>query len=158
MDLNNDLYHILIFSIFDLVIGILLAKMLKTFNNKEKTNNYVEIIYLFNPISILNCSRLNLNIFYNMLNLIFFSSNNFFFYLLYFLTSCCTPQYFIMNTIFMLIKSIRNKNYLPVVLTFTALVIITIKTDLLILYKNYFYVKDTLPNLNMIWSLLPEVF
>ena len=158
IELNNEYYNIIIFSIYDIAIGIILANILKTNDNDQKYNKYVEIIYLFNPITILNCSRLNLGIFMNILNLLFFkSSNNYIFYLLYILSSCCTPQYFIMNTIYLIIRSIRKNNYMMIIISITIVIVIIFKTDLLSLYMNYVYVKDTLPNMNMIWALLPEV-
>jgi hypothetical protein len=64
-----------------------------------------------------------------------------------------TPQYAITNTFYMLSKKLNIGIFIGLAILAYSL----INTDLVIYYKNYFFVKDSLPNLNLLWSLIPQV-
>lgn len=150
-----------------------------------KDNNYlVELIYLFNPLSIFSCVAMQLRIFYNF----------FFFYLIFNLDIDCEIN---KNTGFIkilfaclisLVNIIFCPGYLFIILfyylrnfylatfaqkikiLFICLLSISITCLLLYVifeikefygilaqYSNYFFLRDTLPNFGLMWNLFPEV-
>jgi hypothetical protein len=141
-------------SIFDVVIAIILASFLKANNKEEKNNKYIEIIYLFNPISILACSKLSLSIFYNLINFLMFKNDS---RILYIFSLLITPQYAITNTFYMIYSSKKSNKFIGLIIVLSILAFSLFYTDLFVHYKNYFLVKDSLPNLSVLWSLIPEV-
>lgn len=169
----------------DVSVGIMIANLF----NEKKTKNilYFELIYFFNPISILNCISFRLDIFYIFVVLMFVKNYESFLGLFFLVLSIViSPSIFFLN-IFFLIFMLKNndkisitKTLIKVILSFYAIAIsiyilnfkfkahnlssllIEAPTNLLndtfMLYKNYFMIKDTHPNIGMLWSLKPETF
>ncbi len=115
----------------------------------------MEIIYLFNPISILSCSKFTLSVFFNLINFIMVRNDSSLFYMISLLL---TPQYVITNTFYMIYKCKKSNKIINLIFVTISVIIAIYYTDLFYHYKNYFLIKDSLPNLNVLWSLIPEVW
>jgi hypothetical protein len=193
-------------------IGIFIAKINKFLNEKEtysanstsppseirnqeknKSNSgnyfYYELIYLFNPISLLNCINLRVDIYYTFLTFMFVIHKNNILGSLFLVLSFLTAPGYIFLNLFMLIyffysNSIKNKlQFILRLLGCLFLITIIIglselnsKVDLntvlnylkfssgkliqdsMQIYYNYYTIKDTLPNIGIVWALLPETF
>jgi hypothetical protein len=154
--LEDRINNIIIFSIFDVGLAMLMSNF--TSNGKNK---YIEIIYLFNPITALSCSKLNLSTFYNLVNFIFYIKNgHILFYPLYLLTVVLTPEYYFLNTFFMLYNTFEQqglKKRLPSILIIIIGGCLVTCTNLWFNYLNYYSLKDNLPNLNIHWALITSV-
>jgi hypothetical protein len=175
---NDNLISVLIFALLDICIGISIHKLYSENNvDKEEKNNfcYMELIYLFNPISILNCIKLRLNIFYTFINFMIVLNINKsliagFFFVLSILTS---PGSFFIN-LSLLIYNYFSRGYdikfikKFLVNTIGSIIFIFIGMYLnnpsmmiketKMIYYNYFFLSDSLPNIGHIWCLLPETF
>ncbi len=173
--MHDNTFSIIFFALLDVSIGIFISK-LNYRNNQE--NEYFELIYLFNPISILNCSILRLDIFYSFINLLFLRYYDKTLGILAFTFSMIiSPNYIFLNLTFMFYlmrneiqsKAIYIKNFIISIL----IIFFSLHSDLSrinwerisqfieetkYLYANYFRIKDSLPNLGMFWYLLPEVY
>jgi hypothetical protein len=146
-------------------------------SGKNKENSYFELIYLFNPISILNCGKLRLDIFYFFIQILFFRYQDKFLGILALTFSLLiSPNYLFLSVFFMfyLINNETQSKATYIKNLFISLIIIffSVHSDfsridwdricLFIqetkyLYFNYFTMKDSLPNLGFFWYLLPEV-
>jgi len=152
--------------------------------DQKKDNYLIELIYIFNPISIFSSVAMQLRIFYNF----------FFFYLILNFDIDCendkntgffkimfTSLISITNIIFcpayaflILFYYLRNfyiatiKQKIKIIFIFIISLIICglllhtffeIKefNGILAQYSNYFFVSDTLPNFGLMWNLFPEV-
>jgi hypothetical protein len=154
------------------------------FKGKNKNSLYLELIYFFNPISILNCISFRLDIFYLFVVLMFVTNKESFVGIFFFILSLViSPSHFFLN-IFFMIFTIKNdalripKILINALLAFYGISIsiyiinfkvqnlsnllieapINLLKDSFILYANYFNLKDTHPNIGMLWSLKPETF
>lgn len=157
-------------------------------NNQKRDiymfSDWIELIYLFNPLTLISCVGLQLRIIYNffLFSLIF----NLDIYNEYdrvnsFIWSVATNFYLIINLIscpanaFILIfyylrifylssftKKIGIFIYLLISLSLTIVFLyaafdIREFNGILTQYRNYFFVKDSLPNIGLMWGLFPEV-
>jgi hypothetical protein len=135
--------------------------LINNFSGKSK-NEYLEIIYLFNPITALSCSKLNLSVFYNLVNFAFYTKEgHILFYPLYILSISLTPQYFFLNTFFLiyhLLEKPRSRQRLITsILTIGVSISVIFCTTLYYNYLNYYSLKDNFPNLNIHWALITSV-
>ncbi len=161
------------------------------FNDNDKENNthnkaffYLEIIYLFNPLSIMCCVNLQLRTFYNFL--LFFCLEKltnievvnflklFFINIICIFTLLISPANFFI-LVFFYIKNLEGvnikrkfyilSNVLISLLSFCVFIfgfLLSNKTQKepigsFYLYYNYFFMKDTFPNYGILWNLIPEV-
>lgn len=162
-------------------------------DNTDTTSFYIELIYLFNPISLLNCIQMKLDIFYTLVNFIFIlNRNNFFGAFSLMLGILISPGFVFINFFillyFLITGEIKQKVkfmirfiasfYIIVILVYFSEIINTkqnliqnqspiilmrnysqkLITEVKLLYFNYYTLRDTLPNIGMLWSLLPETF
>ena len=207
---KDDLIKIIIYSLIDICVGIYIGKILSInfdSKNKESVNsenkdkkkinknfiskksiidNYlIEVIYLFNPLSIISCLGMQLRVIYNFL----------FFSLIFNLnieieTEKPTRFHRIMsNMIFAIINLLCNPANAFIVSFYYFRILylapFTMKINLFICwllsisfmcgclyyafdvnefyavitqYRNYFFIKDSLPNIGLMWGLFPEVY
>jgi hypothetical protein len=159
--IDETLANIIVFALMDVCIAILISNYTKA-NDKQTNNKYIEIIYLFNPITCLSCSKLNLSVFYNLINFAYYSSTIFPSYILYIITALTTPQYFFLNTFFLIYNFIQSNGirHKSVILASLISVVSNILAfqSLWFNYINYYSVKDTQPNLNVHWAMLSSVY
>lgn len=160
-------------------------------NNLSIDDNsiYYEMFYLFNPISILNCINLRLDIFYSFLTFMFINNTKNIFGSLFLVLSLLTSPGYIFLNLFMLInlfysystkekftfifKCIGCLSLIAIILGlseinskfdynnfFEYLKIFSEKLiqDVTQIYYIYYTIKDTLPNIGILWALLPETF
>lgn len=187
----------------DVTIGIMISKITKFNKNSENMNQiekcdtkdyssfYFELFYFFNPISLINCVQMKLDICFTFINLAFVINRNNLLGLLFLIISIILSPGFLLLNLFMIsyffITNEYNKKImfiLKIVLIFFSIVFLNFITESLIkdqfikleeivdkfcsftirfigeiklFYYNYYFVKDTLPNIGMFWSLFPEV-
>ncbi len=201
---------IAIYSILDILIGIYLGRILSInfFADKKqiknidlnenslievKENDYldkvdsnylVEIIYIFNPLSIISCVSMQLRIFYNFF--FFFLISNFdidfevkkntgFFRilltsLLSVLTILICPAYFFIVTFYYLRNFYFGEKIQKIKMLIIWLLAILLSGLMIYIlfgvnefygilnqYSNYFFIRDTLPNFGLMWILFAEV-
>jgi hypothetical protein len=137
-------------------------------NNNDKvenkvSNEYLEIIYLFNPFTISSCARLKLTHFYVLVTLVYTCYNKTLFGTLFLAISIFTSPGFIFTNLTFFIYNLNSKNYknqlINLVLSIGIIAFI-INFNLYNLrqnYFNYFTVRDSLPNIGVIWSLILNV-
>jgi hypothetical protein len=160
----------------DICNGIYLSKLPSINNCKAEDNSqdkkekekskYIELIYLFNPVSIVNCANIRLDVLYLFLNLSFIHSNKFVTSGLYFwLNIVINPGNIFLNifyiSFFYIEKIQRYPNFifpetLPLILF--KFVLPDFFHGIQLQYSNYYKIKDTLPNIGIFWSLMPETF
>jgi hypothetical protein len=172
--LNHD-YIFIFFLICDLLIALSLYKIKNSIrqNNqiKEEYNSSLIAIYLYNPVSITACITFRLDIIYSLINLSFIIySNNYFIAPMLLVTSTIiSPGYIIISIVYIIFsmisnfEKIKNTIFLSILLFsiyFYAKSLLNYDTieNITEIYYNYFYYKDTQPNFNFIWSLLPGTF
>lgn len=147
----------------------------------DLNSHWIEILYLFNPLSIINCISLNFDQVYTlflflcithfdnlMLGPFLFAfslvvnSSGFFtclstFIYLFFYTNLLKNRFkflqnFIISLIFLVVLSIYLTGFQSVTYALSS-------KNCFNHHLNYYYhIKDTLPNLMMIWYLVSEVF
>lgn len=205
---KDEFVKIIIYSFLDILVGIFIRKILSINLDAEKTqiildtnekegsvkknrqtkyifnDDLIEIIYLFNPLSIISCIGLQLRLVYNFL--LFSLIVNFdidsetgkntkfhmillisLFSLLNILSNPASlfiiVFYFLRN--FYLSSLPQKFKILIAVLVSICLiccfmyVVFDVKEFYGVLTQNtnYFFVKDSLPNIGLMWSLFPEV-
>ena len=158
-------------------IAVLIRKIYSKYK-KSQNSDYFEIIYLFNPISIINCSKLRIDIFTTFINLIFVNYYESFVGVLSLILGLLISPNFFMTNFFFLVFIFKKKLihfnfnflkncFLSILILYVSLdenifsfelnkLILFVKETSLI-YLNYFTIKDTHPNLGLFWYLLPEV-
>lgn len=181
--LKTEYVLLLFFSLVDLTVGKLITDF---FDKKEKdTNkfNYVELIYLFNHVTIINCIKFNLDSLYLLFSLLFARNINNFIGTLFFCVGVFTnPGLIFLNFFYLIYNLIYEKNeqdnnnskllwrYIFTILFFVLLFsaqqlsdhnfifnYYKLLNETKVIYTNYYMVKDTLPNIGFMWYLLPEV-
>lgn len=206
---KDDLIKIIIYSLVDTLVAIYIGKILSiNFNSKNNKvisenkdnkdsdtkkkrkylifdNHLIEIIYLFNPLSIISCVGMQLRILYNfllfslfinfdidnsiekntkfskiilanflaILNLLFNPASAFlivFFYFRNFYLAAFTQKIKLFFACLFSLGFISGCLYAA----FDVNEFYGVMTQ----YNNYFFVKDSLPNIGLMWGLFPEVF
>ena len=206
---KDDLIKIIIYSLVDILVGIYIGQILsinspsqnnRTSSDKEEnkqsesknkakdfiSDNYlIEIIYLFNPLSIISCVGMQLRIIYNFL---FFGLINYFDIdnetgkNTKFLKNLLTSVFAIINLLCnpasaFIIMFYYFRNFYLATFTQKLKLFITWLLSLGLVagflyvafdvnefygvisqYNNYFFLKDSLPNIGLMWGLFPEVW
>ena len=173
-NINKD-YIFIFFLLCDLLIAISLYKIKNSLrlnkHIKDAYDNSLIAIYLYNPVTITACVTFRLDIIYTLINLAFILNvNNYFIAPTLFVTSIIiSPGYIFISIIYLIYLSISNFEKIKNTL-FLSLILFVVYiyaksllnydpiVNLTEIYYNYYYCKDTQPNFNFIWSLLPGTF
>lgn len=160
----------------DVCIGIAVTKIKN--DNKNIRMNYIEIIYLFNPISVLNCLSFKLDIFYTFVNIMFVLNGNNFIGCLFFIIGIFSSPgyifinislavYFIAENNFEFFKKFAINSIIATLLIFFGIYVkdfldltrafFNLLTDIKTIYFNYYIINDSLPNIGYLWNTIPEV-
>jgi hypothetical protein len=136
------------------------------------------MIYLFNPVSILNCLKLKLDIIYIFINLLFILNRNSFIGSFFFIFGLISSPahiflnvsfafYFISENKFENLRKFLKNCFFAFLLIFLGIylreisnilkAISNISNEIQTIYFNYYFMSDTHPNIGILWSLLPEV-
>ena len=151
-NINKD-YIFIFFLLCDLLIAISLYKIKNSLrlnkHIKDAYDNSLIAIYLYNPVTITACVTFRLDIIYTLINLAFILNFISIIYLIYLSISNFEK---IKNTLFLSLILFVVYIYAKSLLNYDPIV------NLTEIYYNYYYCKDTQPNFNFIWSLLPGTF
>ncbi|MCQ2818940.1 MAG: PIG-U family protein, partial [archaeon] len=141
--------------------------------NKER-NHFILGLYLYNPVSIIACACLRLDVFFTFLNLFFISvsENVILGPIILFLSTILSPGYAIINYTYLIYLSLFHpnpnrkflKNFVFILVSYFMIFGFIIKgnfnpfRNISYIYNNYYFLKDSKPNFAFYWDLYASTF